>query len=248
MTQYSTGSMRHVSRTVTIGMGVALLALLLLVIGYGAVSMEMLRQETGFRMFLGGIALSLIALAISLVGLWRARNPAERRRAVRSIIIALVIITPMSPHIIAAFSVPPVHDITTDTDNPPVFVAILPLRADAPNTSEYGGESLAAAQKAGYPDLAPLILAVPAAEAFTRAQKLVAERGWILVEANAQEGRIEATAETRFMRFKDDVVIRIRPEGEGSRVDMRSVSRFGQSDLGVNARRISQFLEDLKAS
>lgn len=236
------------SRMATAGMGLALLAAALMIGGYLAVSSAVLDIEVGFRLFLGGVALSLIALAVSLIGLRLTRTAAGRPRALAGIIVSLLIIAPMTPHILTAFSVPPIHDITTDTDNPPLFVDILPLRADASNTAEYGGETLAAIQKAAYPDIAPLILPAPPAEAFARAQKIIEARGWTQVAANAAEGRIEATAETKNMHFKDDVVIRITAEGEGSKIDMRSVSRFGQSDLGVNAKRITEFLKDMGAS
>jgi len=236
------------SRMATAGMGLALLAAALMIGGYLAVSSAALEIEVGFRLFLGGVALSLIALAVSLIGLRLTRTAPGRPRALAGIIVSLLIIAPMTPHILAAFSVPPIHDITTDTDNPPLFVDILPLRADAPNTADYGGKALAAIQKSAYPGIAPLILAVPPSEAFTRVQKIIEARGWTQVAANAVEGRIEATAETKNMHFRDDVVIRITAVGEGSKIDMRSVSRFGQSDLGVNAKRITEFLKDMAAS
>ena len=246
MTQFSTAPRDRASRSATTALIVAHVAMALLVAGFVSVSSAMLAQEIGFRLFLAGVGLGIATLVLSLLGLLRTRNAPGRGRALGALVISLLIVTPMSPHILAAFSVPPIHDITTDTDNPPVFVDILPLRADAPNGAEYGGASLAAAQKAGYPGLAPLILPVAPAETFARAQKLVEARGWTLAAANAEAGRIEATSETKFMHFKDDVVIRITAEGEGSRVDMRSVSRFGQSDLGVNAKRITDFLKDLQ--
>lgn len=230
------------------GVVLALIALALMACGYISVSSAMLNIETGFMLFLGGVGLSLIALAVSLMGLRRTRRKPGRKFAVIGIVLSLMIIAPMSPHIVAAFSVPPIHDITTDTNNPPQFVDILPLRADAPNSTEYAGETLATMQKAAYPAIVSLVLSIAPSEAFTRAQGIVQARGWTPVAANATEGRIEATAETRMMHFKDDIVIRITPEGEGSKIDMRSVSRFGQSDLGVNARRITEFLKDMGAS
>lgn len=248
MSQMSYTSSARTSRTATTGLGVAILAVVLMLGGYAAVSSEMLNIEIGFRLFLGGVALGFIALGISLMGLLLTRAAPGRNRALAAIIISGLIIVPMAPQIMAAFSVPPIHDITTDTDNPPLFADILPLRADAPNIADYGGETLAVMQKAAYPEIKPLIIPAPPSQAFANAQKLIAARGWILAGADADTGRIEATAITKNMRFKDDVVIRITPEGEGSRVDMRSVSRFGQSDLGVNAKRIKEFLKDMEAS
>ena len=142
---------------------------------------------------------------------------------------------------------PPIHDITTDTDNPPQFVDMLTLRKDAPNDANYGGPTLAAAQKAGYPDLGPALLALPANEAFDRALTVARNSGWEIVAAARADNRIEATATTALLAFKDDIVIRITPTDSGSRVDVRSVSRVGVSDLGANAKRIRAFLQQLTA-
>lgn len=141
--------------------------------------------------------------------------------------------------------VPMIHDITTDTENPPVFVAILPLRAGASNTAEYGGPEIDAQQRAGYPDLGPLTLPVPPAQAFTRALTVAREMGWEIVASDAKEGRIEVTATTFWFGFKDDMVIRVTPSGNGSRIDVRSVSRVGRGDVGANAKRITDYLSRL---
>ena len=146
-----------------------------------------------------------------------------------------------------ARSVPSIHDITTDTQDPPPFVAILPLRASASNSAEYGGESIAVLQRAGYPDLGPATLAEPAGAAFNRALTAAREMGGEIVAADSGDGRIEAIATTRWLRFKDDVVVRVRDTEHGSRVDVRSVSRIGRSDLGTNAARIRAFLARLQS-
>jgi uncharacterized protein (DUF1499 family) len=140
---------------------------------------------------------------------------------------------------------PPIHDITTDTANPPRFVAVLPLRKDATNTADYEGPAAAAQQQRAYPDIAPLRLAVPPHEAFARSLNVAKALGWDIVAAVPGEGRIEATDTTLFFGFKDDIVIRIAPSGDGSRVDVRSVSRVGRSDLGANAKRVRAFLAGL---
>jgi uncharacterized protein (DUF1499 family) len=137
---------------------------------------------------------------------------------------------------------PPIHDITTDLDDPPAFEAILPLRAGAPNPAAYGGPEVAAAQRAGYPDLAPLRLNASVPEAYRRALAAARGMGWDIVAADSAAGRIEATATTRWFGFKDDVVVRVRAAGAGARVDVRSVSRVGRSDVGTNARRIREYL------
>jgi len=145
-----------------------------------------------------------------------------------------------------AQSVPPIHDITTDTANPPAFVAIAPLRADAPNGVDYKPEENVEATKKAYPDLAPLVTNVPPADMFKRAEAVARGMGWEIVAAEPGDGRIEATDTTLWFGFKDDIVIRIVAEGEGSRLDIRSMSRVGKSDLGKNADRIRKFLAAVK--
>lgn len=149
--------------------------------------------------------------------------------------------------LLMAQQVPPIHDITTDTSNPPAFVAVLPLRAGAANPPEYAGEEVAALQRAAYPDLMPLELAASRDAVFAAALQVVAASGWELVDADAAAGRIEAVAVTRWFGFRDDVVIRIQPGRSASTlVDVRSKSRVGRSDIGTNAARIRAFLSALR--
>ena len=142
---------------------------------------------------------------------------------------------------------PHIHDVTTDTANPPQFVAVVPLRKDARNPTAYSPET-AALQKAGYPDIGPILLDVPPTEAMRRAASAAREMRWAIVAEDPSAMRIEATAATLLFGFKDDVVIRITPTGNGSRVDVRSLSRVGGSDFGANANRIRQFSERLRKS
>jgi uncharacterized protein (DUF1499 family) len=141
---------------------------------------------------------------------------------------------------------PPIHDITTDMQDPPEYVAVLPLRAKAPNTTVYGGDKIASQQRTAYPDLQPLILNVPPPQAFDHALAKVREMGWDLVAEDATTGRIEATDTTFWYGFKDDVVVRVRPAEGGSRVDVRSLSRVGGGDVGTNAKRIRTYLDALR--
>jgi len=145
-------------------------------------------------------------------------------------------------------TVPRIHDITTDTDNPPTFVAALPARAaEKANPVAYEGPEVAKQQKAAYPDVAPVNVALPPAQAFERALDAAkAMPGWTIVAADPATGRIEANETSRWFRFVDDIVIRVAPDGSGSRIDIRSESRQGRSDFGVNARRIRAYLQTLK--
>jgi uncharacterized protein (DUF1499 family) len=144
--------------------------------------------------------------------------------------------------------VPPIHDITTDPDHPPSFVAVLPLRAGAPNPPDYGGPAIAAQQRSAYPEIKPLLLPIPADQAFVRALATARAMGWQIVADSPAEGRIEATDTTRWFGFKDDIVVRVASSDGGSRIDVRSVSRVGRSDVGTNARRIDDYLKRLSTA
>jgi hypothetical protein len=147
-----------------------------------------------------------------------------------------------------AGQVPPIHDISTDTENVPQFVSLADARKDpvrSPNGFDYDPKN-AEQQAKAYPDIKTLTSTEPFNVLYDRALKLVREEGWILAGAAADEGRIEATATTAWFGFKDDVVIRVMPDGTGSKLDMRSMSRVGVSDIGANAERIRAFIGKLK--
>lgn len=145
-----------------------------------------------------------------------------------------------------AQSVPPIHDITTNTTNPPVFVDVVPLREDAPNPPDYPGEETASQQQEAYPDLMTLSYQAEYDRVFEAANAVVEEMGWEPVASVEEEGRIEATATTRWFGFRDDVVIRVQDaSSRGVQVDIRSKSRVGRSDVGANAARIREFTERL---
>jgi hypothetical protein len=145
----------------------------------------------------------------------------------------------------AAQRLPRIHDITTDITNPPSFVALLPLRKDAPNPATYGGTEVAVLQRQGYPDIKTVVLELPLADAYEKAYSAARTMGWKIVAAVPGEGRIEAIDTTLWFGFKDDIVIRIAPAGNRSLLDIRSVSRVGVSDVGTNAWRIRAYLKRL---
>lgn len=190
---------------------------------------------------------AVISVPLSLLGLWFVACRRLRGRGWAMVALAAGLAGVWVPlhTLYSARGLPMIHDISTDLGNPPAFVAVLPLRAGASNTPEYGGVSVAALQKQFYPDIQPLTLAAPPAQVFAQALAVAQAMGWEIVEANQAAGRIEATATTFWFGFKDDVVVRLTPAGAGSRIDVRSLSRVGVSDLGVNAQRIRDYLEKL---
>jgi uncharacterized protein (DUF1499 family) len=204
---------------------------------------------TGFGLLRYGAYGAIVAMVISAIGLVLARPGGGRRglyRALAGLVIGAVTFGLPWSYLRAAQGVPPIHDFTTDTENPPPFVAILPLRADAQNPPHYGGEDVAMQQRAAFPAIQPIATSLPPDQTFARAVATAEDQGWEIVAAVPAEGRIEATDTTLWWGFKDDIVIRIRPDGSGSRLDIRSKSRVGIGDFGTNAARIEAFLEDFQ--
>jgi uncharacterized protein (DUF1499 family) len=228
----------------------AILAALLLALAGPGVRLGLWSFRTGFELLRWGaylgVAAAVIALIMLVVPRWRG---AAAWPLVAALVLGLLAAGVPWYWSRLAQRVPPIHDISTDTQDPPAFVAVLPLRADAPNPATYGGPEVAAAQRQGYPDIQPLVLPTTApGAAFARARDAARAAGWQIVAADSAAGRIEATATTGWFGFKDDVVARIRPSGSGSVVDVRSVSRVGRSDVGTNAKRIRAYLGRLSGA
>ena len=192
----------------------------------------------------GGLASAALSAFVALVGL-SVRGPkvSLALSALGLVIGGAVFYVPASWWR-EAQRVPMIHDITTDPGDPPEFVMILPLRKNAPNPPEYGGPDVAEKQRAAYPDVKPLTLPEELDKAFEKALVAARKMDWEIVDANKRAGRIEATDTTFWFGFKDDVVIRVRPVGEGrSRIDVRSTSRVGMGDIGTNAKRVRNYLK-----
>ncbi len=209
---------------------------------------------TGIVMIRWAASIALGAAVIGLIAALLAGYVGARRN-VRTGLVALVAgLAVATPPVIMWSRVqqlPRIHDVTTDTDNPPAFVAVLPLRQDARNPVQYQA-STAVEQRRGYPDLAAVVLPLPPAQAFARAESAARTMGWDIVAASPQNLRIEATDTSLMFGFKDDVVIRVAALSDvgtpGSRIDVRSLSRVGGSDFGVNAKRIRTYLAKLASS
>jgi len=205
-----------------------------------------------FYAAMAGGAVAIVALALS----WKAGGRLVRWN-LAALLIAAGFALYLLPQIATAKRLPGIHDITTDLANPPQFAALVVRADNLDKVPDDGRADLAALapedrwkalHREAYGDIRPLRARVGAAEALRRAEALVRQRGWNIARVDRANGTIEATATTFFFRFKDDVAIRVRPDARGSIVDMRSISRVGGSDVGVNAQRIRAFLADLEAS
>lgn len=215
-----------------------------------------LEMKPALATFFGALACAGLSILVSLAAfaaIWQNGTRGMGRILTALLLDALILAYPA--YLAVQYrNLPAIHDITTDPINPPRFDALARLRGtDGANTAVYAGLYSAEQQRAAYPDIEPVDLDVPAARAFEIVQKLVARRKWIVIDERAplppqRPGHIEAIAKTPVMGFREDVAIRITPDGDGSRVDIRSSSRYFEHDLGSNAARVSSLIDDINTA
>jgi uncharacterized protein (DUF1499 family) len=200
------------------------------------IGLGMLRWATytGLAAGVGAVAL-ILTLAMPR---WRQ----QAWMPVAALCLSLLAAAPPMMLLQQAKNVPPIHDITTDPFDPPVFVSLMEMRKTTPNGADYGGTAIASQQQKAYPDIRTVLVKSDPQAAMQRVIDAARAGGWDVVASDAPSGRLEATDTTMWFGFKDDIVVRVRPEGSGSRIDIRSVSRVGRSDIGTNAKRIREFL------
>ena len=214
---------------------------------------------SGLKGVAGAFLLGVAALLMGLVQEWRVRKsttPPLRARRWVGMLVALVYVGWVGTFLVKALTVPAIHDISTDLADPPTFQT-LQMRADnldnVPGADDAKMRGMTPEQRwamvhqKAYGDIRSVRVNEPVASVVAKAERLAKARGWDVAISLPEEGRLEATETSAFFQFKDDVVLRVRPSatGAGSIVDMRSVSRVGQSDLGMNAKRVRSFLADL---
>jgi uncharacterized protein (DUF1499 family) len=226
----------------------ALAGLLLALAAAMAVPAAGLGSREGWWHFTQGLQVSewaaygaALALALSIMGAFQTISGGRRKGtalAVLGIALSLPVVVMALQWEYATRTYPPINDISTDTTDAPVFW-------DMPVATDYPGAKVAALQREAYPDLAPLKLSVPPKLAFDQALALAKDRGWDIVSSLPEEGRIEAEARSLLYGFTDEVAIRVQPADGGALVDVRSRSRIGRIDRGVNAKRIRAYLSDL---
>ena len=226
-------------------------AVLLAIVGTTLARNDLIPKTTGFMGLTFGILAALLALVIGLITLliaWRRPAPGAARKALTGVIPAAALLGVVLTIVVPASKYPPLHDASTDLTDPPAF-QVLEVRKDNLVGVETV-ENWRAIHAKAFPDLKPITLGKPVAAVIADAERLAKARGWKIAKADPASGRLEATAYAAWIRFNDDVVLRVRPSADGkdSVVDMRSVSRVGVGDLGYNANRVRAFLADLKGA
>jgi len=228
----------------------SIFSLVVAALGLTLARYDVIPKIPGFLALLIGAVIAAIALIMAVISLLlgRTRRSGSRGKAIIGLVVSLLYVGFIASRPLTANDAPALHDITTDPANPPQF-EVLALRPD--NLAGVGTlDNWRKMHAQAYPDLRPVTIAKPVSVVTANAIRLAREAGWEVVAGDTGAGHVEATASVSYIRFHDDVVIRIAPlaGGNGSRVDMRSVSRVGVGDLGINARRIRTFLDALAAA
>lgn len=232
-------------------MKLQLLLLAVLLLGMLTHKFELLSFRPAFMSFYYGIQVVVLLTAVALVLLVICAlmgKKAQLKPLGITLALGALPVVAVLAMVGKGLGVPQIHNISTDLENPPEFVAAYGLDVERINSLDVPGPDVRAQQQAYYTQLQPLMLVAPPAQVFDTTLSVIESLGWHLVQADREVGRIEAYEETLLFGFKDDVVIRLAATDLGTRVDVRSVSRVGRSDLGANAARIERLLAALKAA
>jgi uncharacterized protein (DUF1499 family) len=245
-----------VSSLATWTRNLAVFAVVAVVVSILILRFGFLEMKPALATFFGALACAGLSILIgfaAFAAIWQNGTRGMSRILIAFVLDAAVLAYPA--YLALQYrKLPPIHDITTDPIDPPRFEALAALRSgDGANTAVYAGLYSAEQQRQAYPDIEPVQLEIPVDRAFAIALRLVNKRKWLVIDERAPQpprgvGRIEAVARTPIMGFREDVSIRVSPDGEDSRVDIRSSSRYFESDLGSNAARVTKFIDELNTA
>jgi uncharacterized protein (DUF1499 family) len=234
----------------------AVFAVVAVVVSIIIVRFDFLEMKPALATFFGGLAIAALSILFGLAGfaaIWQNGSRGMARILIAFLIDGAILAYPAYQALLYR-KLPPIHDITTDPIDPPRFDALSRLRTgDGTNTAVYAGLYSAEQQRQFYPDIEPIELEIPVDRAYAIARQLVIKRKWTVIDEREPQpprrmGRIEAVARTPIMGFREDISIRVVPDGDDSRVDIRSASRYFESDLGSNAARVTKFIDDLNTA
>lgn len=213
-----------------------------------------LEAVAGLTLLATGMAIAAIALLMSLIAfaiIWES-GARGLGFTLTAMAISLLMLAPLGWGAYKGMSEPVVADVSTDLEDPPKFDAAFKLRPRGSNPIDTFPSEIASINRTIRPALVTAEYDVEPEKLFQLVTRLAEKRHWRIVDSRKpqrrREGRVEAVARTMILGLRDDVVIRLRNEGETTQVDLRSASRVGRSDLGTNAARIREFLADLNTA
>ncbi|QAU48430.1 DUF1499 domain-containing protein [Bradyrhizobium guangzhouense] len=245
-----------VSSLATWARNLAVFAVVAVVVSIIIVRFDFLEMKPALATFFGGLGIAALSILFGLAGfaaIWQNGTRGMARILLAFLIDGAILAYPAYQALLYR-KLPHIYDITTDPIDPPRFDALSRLRTgDGTNTAVYAGLYSAEQQRQFYPDIEPIELEIPVDRAYAIARQLVIKRKWTVIDEREPQpprrmGRIEAVARTPIMGFREDISIRVVPDGDDSRVDIRSASRYFDSDLGSNAARVTKFIDDLNTA
>ena len=242
-----------VSRLATWSRNLAIFAVVAVVVSILIVRFGFLEMKPALATFFGALGCAVLSILFGFAAFARIWQNGSRGmgRILLAFLISAALLAYPAYLGLQYRKLPKIYDITTDPIDPPRFDALARLRSgEGTNSAVYAGLYSAEQQRLAYPDVETVELEVPPQRAYDVTLALVAKRKWLVIDERPPQpprriGRIEAVARTPIMGFREDVSIRVTPDGEESRVDIRSSSRYFESDLGSNAARIAKLIEDL---
>src|SRR5579872_7349757 len=242
-----------VSRLASWSRNLAVFAVVAVLVSILIVRFGFLEIKPALATFFGALACAGVSILVGAAGIWQSGERGMSRILLAFLIDAALLAYPAYLGL-QYRKLPAIHDITTDPIDPPRFEALARLRGgDGANPAVYAGLYSAEQQRIAYPDLETVELEIPVQRAYEIALQLVTKRKWLIIDERPPQpprsiGRIEAVARTPIMGFREDVSIRIVPDDEDSRIDIRSASRYFESDLGSNAARVRKLIDDLNSA
>jgi hypothetical protein len=245
-----------VSGLATWSRNLAIFSVVAVVVSILIVRFGFLEVKPALATFFGALGLAGLSILLGLAAfaaIWQNGTRGMGRILLAFLIAAAVLAYP--GYLAYQYrKLPRIYDVTTDAIDPPRFEALARLRTgEGTNPAAYAGLYSAERQRAAYPDIETVELETPVDRAYELTLRLVNRRKWLVIDARAPQpprriGRIEAVARTPIMGFREDVSIRVTPDDEDSRVDIRSASRYFDADLGSNAARVKKLIEDLNSA
>jgi len=245
-----------VSRLASWSRNLAVFAVVAVLVSILIVRFGFLEIKPALATFFGALACAGLSILVGLLGaasIWQSGERGMSRILLAFLVDAALLAYPAYLGL-QYRKLPPIHDITTDPIDPPRFEALARLRSgDGANPAVYAGLYSAEQQRTAYPDIETVELELPVQRAYEITLQLVTKRKWLVIDERPPQpprriGRIEAVARTPIMGFREDVSIRVSPDDEDSRVDIRSASRYFESDLGSNAARVRKLIDDLNTA
>jgi Protein of unknown function (DUF1499) len=242
-----------VSRLASWSRNLAVFALVAVLVSIIIVRFGFLEIKPALATFFGALACAGLSILVGLVGaaaIWQS-GARGMSRILLAFLLDIVLLAYPAYLGLQYRKLPPIHDITTDPIDPPRFEALARLRSgDGANPAVYAGLYSAEQQRIAYPEIETVELELPVQRAYEITLQLVTKRKWLIIDERPPQlprriGRIEAVARTPIMGFREDISIRVSPDDQDSRVDIRSASRFFESDLGSNAARVRRLIDDL---